>query len=153
MVRALVHGAMGRRIDPSWWTHIAISPSSQRFTTGVTKAVVCDILSGVVHIKDTLLLIGKRSPCSGGSGFPLLLSVWSFTIYTTPYNRQYNVMSASLNKAFPSFQNLIPWKMNTIQKPMTKSLGLLFYTRLACFCVISSKLVCNSIIFQSNIQR
>ena len=34
----------------------------------------------MVHIKDPLLLIGKSSPC-GGSGFPLSLSEWSFTIY------------------------------------------------------------------------
>ena len=33
-------GAMGRRIDPSWWTHWAVSRSSQCTTTGVTKAVV-----------------------------------------------------------------------------------------------------------------
>ena len=32
----------------------------------------------------------------------LLLSEWSFTICLTPCNRQYNVLSASLNKAFPS---------------------------------------------------
>ena len=37
MVRAFAHGAMGRRIDPSWWTHGAISRSSQCSTTGVTK--------------------------------------------------------------------------------------------------------------------
>ena len=37
--------AMGRRIDPSWWTHWAISRSSQCSTTGVRKAVVCVILS------------------------------------------------------------------------------------------------------------
>ena len=36
--------------------------------TGVTKAVVCVILS--VHIKEALLLIGKSSLC-GGSGFSL----------------------------------------------------------------------------------
>ena len=35
MVRAFAHGAMGRRIDPSW----------DGPTTGVTKAVVCVILS------------------------------------------------------------------------------------------------------------
>ena len=40
MVRAFAHGAMGRWIDP--WT---ISHSSQCPTTGVTKAVVCVILS------------------------------------------------------------------------------------------------------------
>ena len=30
--------------------------------TGVTKAVVCAILSGMVHIKNPLLLIEKSSP-------------------------------------------------------------------------------------------
>ena len=37
VVRAFAHGAMGRRIDPSWWTQLAISPSSQCSTTGVIK--------------------------------------------------------------------------------------------------------------------
>ena len=37
------------------------------------KAVVCAILSGMVHIKEPLLLIGKSSPCSG-NGFPL--TIW-----------------------------------------------------------------------------
>ena len=37
MVRALAHGATGRRIDPSWSTHWAISTSSQCPTTGVTR--------------------------------------------------------------------------------------------------------------------
>ena len=45
MVRAFAHGAMGRRINPSWWTHRAISRFSQYSTTGVTKDVVCAILS------------------------------------------------------------------------------------------------------------
>ena len=48
MVRAFAHGAMGRRIEPSWWTHLVIARSSQCSTTGVTKAVVCAILS-VAH--------------------------------------------------------------------------------------------------------
>ena len=42
---------------------------------------------GMVHIKEPLLLIEKSSPC-GGSGFPLSLSEWSFTICLTPYNRK-----------------------------------------------------------------
>ena len=37
--------------------------SSQCCTTGVTKVMVCLILSGMVHIKEHLLLIGKSSPC------------------------------------------------------------------------------------------
>ena len=42
---------------------------------------------GMIHIKETLLLIGKSSPC-GGSGFPLSLSEWSFTICPMSYNRK-----------------------------------------------------------------
>ena len=44
---------------------------------------VCEMM----HIKEPLLLIGKSSPC-GGSGFPLSLSEWSFTMCLTPYNRK-----------------------------------------------------------------
>ena len=73
MVRAFAHGAMGRRIDPLWWT---ISCSNQCAMTGVRNVVVCAIQSGMMHIKEPLLLIGKNSPC-GGSRFPLLLSEWS----------------------------------------------------------------------------
>ena len=78
VVRAFAYSALGRRIDPSW--DGAISRSSHCSMTGVTKAVVCAILSGMVHIKEPLLLIGKSSPC-GGSRFPLPLSEWSFTIF------------------------------------------------------------------------
>ena len=56
----------------------------------------------MMHIKEPLLLIEKSSLC-GGSGFPLSLSEWFFTICLTSYNRKYNVLSASLNKIFPSF--------------------------------------------------
>ena len=42
---------------------------------------------GMMHIKEPLLLIGKSSLC-GGSGFPLSLSEWSFTICVTPSNRK-----------------------------------------------------------------
>ena len=42
---AFAHGAMGRRIDHSWWTHWAISRSSKCSTIGVTKAAVCVMLS------------------------------------------------------------------------------------------------------------
>ena len=51
------------------------------------KAVVCVILSVMMHIKEPLLLIAKSSPCDG-SGFPLSLSEWSFTICLPPYNRK-----------------------------------------------------------------
>ena len=42
---------------------------------------------GMVHIKDPLLLIRKSSPC-GGSGFPLSLTEWSFTICLMLYKRK-----------------------------------------------------------------
>ena len=45
---------------------------------------------GMMHIKEPLLLIGNSSLC-GGSGFPLSLSEWPFTICMTPYNRKENV--------------------------------------------------------------
>ena len=51
--------------------------------TGETKAVVCNILSRMMHIKAPLLLIRKSSLC-GSSGFPLSLSEWSFIICPTP---------------------------------------------------------------------
>ena len=52
MVRAFDHGAMGRRIDPSWGGPIELFLIPASVTTGVTKAVVCVILSGMVHIKE-----------------------------------------------------------------------------------------------------
>ena len=80
-------GLKNSRIDPLWWTHRAISRSSQCSITGVTKAVVCAILYMGWCIKEPMLLIGKSSPC-GGSEFPLSLSELSFTICLTPYNRK-----------------------------------------------------------------
>ena len=67
---------------------------------------MCCPVYEMMHIKEPSLLIGKSSPC-GSSGFPLWLFEWSFTICLTPYNRKYNVLSASLNKTFPSFLIII----------------------------------------------
>ena len=53
---------------------------------------MCYPVSGMMHIKEPLLLIGRSSPCSGGSRFPLSL-----------FNHEKNVLSTSLNKTFPSF--------------------------------------------------
>ena len=64
---------------------------------------MCYPVCVMVHIKEPLLIIEKSSPCSGGSGFTLSLCEWSYTICPTAYNRKYNVLSASLNKTFPSF--------------------------------------------------
>ena len=62
---------------------------------------MCYPVCGMVHIKEPLLLIDKSSLC-GVSGFPFSLSEWSLTICLTPYNRRYNVLSASLNQTFIS---------------------------------------------------
>ena len=48
---------------------------------------MCYPVCGMMHIKEPLLLSGKSS-LYGGSGFPLSLSEWSFTICLTPYNRK-----------------------------------------------------------------
>ena len=78
MVRVFAHGAMGRRIDPSWggpielFLVLASGP-------GMVQQRLWYVLS--------LLLIGKSSLC-GSSGFPLSLSEWSFSICLTPYNRK-----------------------------------------------------------------
>ena len=68
---------------------------------------MCYPFCGIVHIEDSLLLIKKNSPCSGGSWFPLLLSEWSSTICPMTYNRFQMMLSASLNKIFPSFLILL----------------------------------------------
>ena len=71
MVRAFAHGAMGRRIDPSWGEPIELFLIPGRG--------ICYPVCGMVHIKEPLLLIGKSSLC-GGSGFSFSLSEWSLTI-------------------------------------------------------------------------
>ena len=48
---------------------------------------MCYSVCGMIHIKEPLLRIGMSSLC-GGSGFPLKLSEWSFTICLTQYNRK-----------------------------------------------------------------
>ena len=56
MVRAFAHGAMDCQIDHHGGP---ISSNSQCSMTGVRKAVVCAVLSGMVHIKEPILLMGK----------------------------------------------------------------------------------------------
>ena len=88
MVRAFAHGAMGRRIDPSWGGPIELFLFQAVLHDWCKKGCgMCYPVCGMVHIKEPLLLIGKSSPC-GGSGFPLSLSEWSFTICPTQYNRK-----------------------------------------------------------------
>ena len=60
---------------------------------------MCYPICGMVHIKDPFLLIGKSSPCCGGSGFSLSLSG------SLPYVRRQciSVLSVSLNMfSFPT---------------------------------------------------
>ena len=78
VVRAFVHGAMGRRIDPSWCgpTELFLVPASALFNS-VHSALclgMCYPVYGMVHIKEPLLLIGKINPC-GDSGFSLSLTI------------------------------------------------------------------------------
>ena len=65
---------------------------------------MCYSVCVMVHIKYSLLLTKNSSLC-GGSRFPLSLSEWSSTQCLTPYmySHNYNVLSVSLNKTFPSF--------------------------------------------------
>ena len=102
MVRAFAHGAMGRRIHPSWVGPLSYFSFQPVLHDWCNKGRgMCYPVCGVVHIKEPLLLIEKSSLC-GGSRFPLSLSEWSFTICLTPYNRKLNVLRVSLNKTFPS---------------------------------------------------
>ena len=88
MVRAFAHGAMGRRIDPSWGGPIELFLVPPVLHDWCNKG--CGMhypVCGMVHIKEPLLLIGKSSLC-GGSGLPFSLSEWSLTICLMPYNRK-----------------------------------------------------------------
>ena len=60
VVRALALGAMGRRIDPSWWAYLTISRSSQFYTTGITKTVVCAMLSCLLDGAYKITLVANR---------------------------------------------------------------------------------------------
>ena len=98
MVRAFAHGAMGRRIDPSWGDPLSYFSFQPVLHDWCNKGCcMCYPVCGMMDIKEPLLLIGKSSPF-GCSGFPLSQSEWSFTICPTPYNCKENVLSASLNK-------------------------------------------------------
>ena len=86
-------------------------------------AVVCAILSVVCAI--LLLLIGKSNPC-GGSVFSLSLSEGSFTIYPT------HVLSASLNKTFPSFLYNKQDKYTASRSGQVRSDGITSTSRTSC---------------------
>ena len=70
MVRAFAHGAMGRRIDPSWGGPIElflVPASAPRLVYQGPWYVLSCLWDGAYKI--TLLLIEKSSLC-GRSGFP-----------------------------------------------------------------------------------
>ena len=73
MVRAFAHGAMGRRISPSWGGPIDLFlvPASAPRLCNKGRGM-CYPVCGMMHIKEPLLLIGKSSPC-GGNRFPLAI--------------------------------------------------------------------------------
>ena len=78
VVRSILHGE-----DPlSYFSFQPVLHDSCNKGRGM-----CYLVCGMMHIKKTLLLIGKSGPC-GGSGFPLSLSEWFFTICLTPYNHK-----------------------------------------------------------------
>ena len=81
VVREFAHGAMGCRIDPL--SYFSFQPVLHDWRNKGMYYPVC----GMMHIKEPLLLIGKSILC-GRSGFPLLLSEWSFTICLTSFNRK-----------------------------------------------------------------
>ena len=86
MVRAFAHGVMGRGsilhgVDPL--SYFSFQPVLHDWCD--KGHGMCYPVCGMVHIKEPLLLIEKSSPY-GGSGFPLSLSEWSFTICPTAYN-------------------------------------------------------------------
>ena len=88
MVRAFTHGAMGRRIDPSWGGPIElflVPASAPRL--GNKGCGMCYPVCGMVHIKEPLLLIGKSSPC-GGSGFLSHYLSGPLLLCPTPHNRK-----------------------------------------------------------------
>ena len=59
--KAPAHGAMGHRIDPSWWTLSSISRSNRWYMTGITKAV-CYPVCQMVHYVKSLATIQKEQP-------------------------------------------------------------------------------------------
>ena len=60
MATAFAHGAMNRRIDPSW-CYFLFQPG---FHDWCNKGrVICYPVCGMMHIKEPLLLIGNSSPC------------------------------------------------------------------------------------------
>ena len=62
---------------PFRWTYFSIQPVLHDWCN--KGRGMCYPVCGMMHTKESLLLIGKSSPY-GDSGFSLSLSEWSFTI-------------------------------------------------------------------------
>ena len=113
------HDAMGCRIDPTQWTHWAISCSSQYWYN--KGSGMCYPVYRILHIKEPLLLIGTSSLNSGPlpyvqchmtinksvllnktfhSFIPLSLPEWSFTYVWHHIKINKNVLSVLLIKHF-----------------------------------------------------
>ena len=93
VVRRFDHGAMGRWIELSSWTHWAISCSNQCSITGVSKAMVCVIL----FVKSW-----NGSWVNGNSFFLLLSHPLPLLQCLMPRSKMCWVHH--LNKTFPSFK-------------------------------------------------
>ena len=113
-----VVGSILHEVDP--WSNFSFKPVLQDWCN--KGHGMCYPVYGMVHIKELLMLIGKNSPC-GGSRLPLSLFEWSFTICPLTYNRKYNVLSASLNKTFPSF---LPKLLPVMKEVMLFGVGFVF---------------------------
>ena len=83
--RAFTHGASDQSFMVDPLSYFSFQPVLHDWCN--KGCGMCYPVCGMMHIKEPLLLIGKSSPC-GGSGFPLSLSEWSFTICLMSFNRK-----------------------------------------------------------------
>ena len=79
VVRAFAYADRSFMVDPL--SYFAFQPELDDWCN--KGRGMCYPVYRMMRIKEPLLLIGKSSSC-GGSGFPLSLSKWSFTICLTP---------------------------------------------------------------------
>ena len=78
-----------------------------RAVASAHSMVGCQVVYGMVHIKDPLLLIEKSIPCSGGSRCPFLLN--DLLLYVQRHITINKMLNVSLNKTFHSFLYPLPY--------------------------------------------
>ena len=78
IIYKIADGSLGRSFMVDPFSYISLQPVLHDWCN--KGHGMCYPVNGMIHIKEPLLLIGKSSPC-GGSGFPLSLSEWSFTMF------------------------------------------------------------------------